>query len=185
MDDVRLASRQYEVAARAFPLRAVAGRVAGSLPLRTTTRSAGETPASWQKEQSWRTAWRARSLLSRTIGDSAPSKIIPPTGATASRHMEKRSDSWARRSLQAEAAARHRVLPAARTGRKRYLLDPKPGHCCPPPPGRAQHSADDVERRLTETRRIQSGLPPEASGWTVASYSDERRQAPRRAVRMY
>ena len=32
----------------------------------TTTRRAGETPVFLAKEQPWRTAWRARSLLSRT-----------------------------------------------------------------------------------------------------------------------
>jgi hypothetical protein len=44
-------------------------------PASTTTRS-GETPASWPKEQSWCTAWRARSLLSwtkrRSDGHGAP-----------------------------------------------------------------------------------------------------------------
>lgn len=54
-----------------------------------TTRSARGDSCFLAKEQSWRTAWRARSLLSRTISGSATGELELPGRAIASRHKRQ------------------------------------------------------------------------------------------------
>jgi hypothetical protein len=77
-------------------------------PASTTTRS-GETSASWPKEQSWCTAWRARSLLSWTNMSSGTAAWRVAVCAIASRHEEQCASSLADRSSQAIGAAPRRL----------------------------------------------------------------------------
>jgi hypothetical protein len=95
----------------------------------------GETPASWQREQSWRTAWRPRWLLSRTISDrgigAAPSEVaLSRRGRTGSAgHLASLRDTFG-----SDGAGRpRRRLRGARSGSS---ATDDPG--CRPHPGGAR-----------------------------------------------
>jgi hypothetical protein len=97
------------------PMRA-AEIVGAAGPLRTTTKSAGADSCFLAKEQSWRTAWRAHSLLSWTRSTSPPghhagfrisSIAIAGAGKTAPFARKQR---------------RSRQLPAARSRERNTLM---------------------------------------------------------------
>jgi hypothetical protein len=126
----------------------------------TTTRSAGGDACFLAKEQSWRTAWRARSLLSRTISDrtARPRRDcrLPPGNAGVCRRHRRAAGprperAWARRQWRRPRGKRSSgAAPAVGSGR-------------------CSDSSEGASARPVRARRARFLLPSKSSGLELRS----------------